>query len=194
MHQVVIYLRETGSEFVYQTSFNLPNTRHEFAVIRLWEIPAQQLLDFPGLLPLVTLGRTENRTETLREVAEIIEEIGERQQRNNVAAATGILAGLVLRKEIIRQLLREEIMQESVIYQDILAKGEARGKAEGKAEGKQEGEAILILRLLNRRFGEISPDVAEQIRGLPVESLEQLGEDLLDFSEREDLVAWLARN
>jgi predicted transposase/invertase (TIGR01784 family) len=45
-----------------------------------------------------------------------------------------------------------------------------------------------------RRFGEISPDVAEQIRGLPVESLEQLGEDLLDFSKREDLVAWLARN
>jgi hypothetical protein len=57
-----------------------------------------------------------------------------------------------------------------------------------------QGEAILSLRPLNRRFGEISPDVAEQIRGLLVESWEQLGEDLLDFSEPEDLVAWLARD
>jgi predicted transposase/invertase (TIGR01784 family) len=190
LRQVVIYLRETGSEFVYQTSFNLPNTRHEFEVIRLWEVPAEELLEFTGLLPFVTLGRTANRAETLREVAEVIEEIGERQQRNNVAAATSILAGLVLRKDLIQYLFREEIMQESVIYQDILAKGEARGKA----EGKQEGEAILILRQLTRRFGGISLDVAEQIRGLSVERLEQLGEDLLDFSEREDIIAWLARN
>jgi predicted transposase/invertase (TIGR01784 family) len=42
MHQVVIYLKETGSEFVYQTAFILPSTRHEFEVIRLWEIPARQ--------------------------------------------------------------------------------------------------------------------------------------------------------
>jgi predicted transposase/invertase (TIGR01784 family) len=186
LRQVVIYLKETGSEFVYQTAFILPNTRHEFEVIRLWEVPAEELLEFTGLLPFVTLGKTANRAETLREVAEVIEEIGERQQRNNVAAATSILAGLVLRKDLIQYLFREEIMQESVIYQDILAKGEARGK--------REGEAILILRQLTRRFGGISPDVAEQIRGLPVERLEQLGEDLLDFSEREDIIAWLARN
>jgi Domain of unknown function (DUF4351) len=52
----------------------------------------------------------------------------------------------------------------------------------------------LILRILNRRFGEISPDLAEQIRGLPVQLLEKLEEDLLDFSGEEDLVAWLARD
>jgi predicted transposase/invertase (TIGR01784 family) len=190
LRQVVIYLKETGSEFVYQTAFTLPNTRHEFEVIRLWEVPAEELLEFTGLLPFVTLGRTENRAETLREVAERVERIGERREKGNVAAATSLLAGLVLRKDLIQYLFREEIMQESVIYQDILARGEARGKA----EGKQEGEVILILRILNRRFGGISPDVAEQIRGLPVERLEQLGEDLLDFSEREDIIAWLARN
>jgi predicted transposase/invertase (TIGR01784 family) len=190
LRQVVIYLKETGSEFVCQTAFILPNTRHEFEVIRLWEVPAEELLEFTGLLPFVTLGRTANRAETLREVAEAIEEIGERQQRNNVAAATSILAGLVLRKDLIQYLFREEIMQESVIYQDILAKGEARGEA----RGKREGEAILILRQLTRRFGGISPNVAEQIRGLSVERLEQLGEDLLDFGEQEDIIAWLARN
>ncbi|MEG3435525.1 Rpn family recombination-promoting nuclease/putative transposase [Pannus brasiliensis CCIBt3594] len=194
MRQVVIYLRETGSELVYQTSFHLPNTRHEFEVVRLWEIPSEELLEFPGLLPLAPLGKTGNRAEILRYVAERVEGIQRRREKSNAAAAASILAGLVLRKDLIRHLFREEIVKESVIYQDILARGEARGEARGKAAGKQEGETILILRQLTRRFGEISPDVAERIRGLPVESLEQLGEDLLDFSGEEDLVAWLSRN
>jgi predicted transposase YdaD len=46
-----------------------------------------------------------------------------RTEKSNLAAATAILAGLVLSKEIIRSLLREEIMRESVIYQDIREKG-----------------------------------------------------------------------
>jgi predicted transposase YdaD len=184
--QVVIYLRETSSEAVYQNAFILLNTRHEFEAIRIWEIPSEELLRFPGLLPFAALGRTEDRAGTLREVAERVGEIGERRQRSNVAAAASILAGLVLRKELIRSLFREEIMQESVIYQDILAVGEARGKRE---------EALsLVLRLLDRRCGEIPIEVAERVRALSVDNLERLGEDLLDFNGLEDLIAWLTRN
>jgi predicted transposase YdaD len=40
MRQVVIYLKQTASELVYQTSFTMERTRHEFDVIRLWEQPA----------------------------------------------------------------------------------------------------------------------------------------------------------
>lgn len=35
MRQVVIYLKQTGSELVQQTSFILERTRHDFDVIRL---------------------------------------------------------------------------------------------------------------------------------------------------------------
>lgn len=35
MRQVVIYLKQTGSELVYQTSFAMERTRHEFDVVRL---------------------------------------------------------------------------------------------------------------------------------------------------------------
>jgi predicted transposase YdaD len=35
MRQVVIYLKQTGSELVHQTSFTMERTRHEFDVIRL---------------------------------------------------------------------------------------------------------------------------------------------------------------
>lgn len=72
-------------------------------------------------------------------------------------------------------------MQESVIYQDIIEKG------------RQKEAISLISRILKRRFGQLSTPVAEQIRGLAVERLEQLGEDLLDFNGEGDLVAWLSR-
>ncbi|MBN3870092.1 DUF4351 domain-containing protein [Nostoc sp. JL33] len=66
-------------------------------------------------------------------------------------------------------------MKESVIYQDIIQK-----------------EAFkLISRQLKRRFGDVEASLVEQVRNLSAEQLEELGEDLLDFSEVADLVAWL---
>ncbi len=98
--------------------------------------------------------------------------------------ATAILAGLVLSKEIIGSLLREEIMRESVIYQDI--------RESGKAQGRREEAVSLILRLLNRRLGEISPTLDQQIQELSLEQLETLGEALLDFTSLTDLTTWLS--
>ncbi len=188
MHQVVIYLKPTASPLVQENVFIIPRTRHEFEVIRLWEQPMEALLEFPGLLPFVVLSRTEDKSQTLRQVAQRIENLASQQEQSNVAAATSILAGLVLEKEVIRQILREEVMQESVIYQDIVAQATAKGKA----EGIQEGEPSLVLRLLKRRIGEFDSQLEVRIRNLSVAQLEELGEALLDFSTQDDLLTWLA--
>ena len=108
--------------------------------------------------------------------------ISDRREQSNIAAATSLLAGLVLKKDVIRAVLREEIMQESVIYQDI------------KEQGVQQGQASLVLRQLKHRIGEIELKDETRITGLSVEQLEALGEALLDFSSRDDLLAWLANN
>ncbi|CCI09340.1 Rpn family recombination-promoting nuclease/putative transposase [Microcystis aeruginosa] len=184
MRQVVIYLKETSSPLVQENAFILPNTRHEYEVLRLWEIPAEKMLGLSGLLPLANLGKTPNRPEILRQVAAKIDNIEGRTEKSNLAAATAILAGLVLSKEIIGSLLREEIMRESVIYQDI--------RESGKAQGRREEAVSLILRLLNRRLGEISSTLSQQIRELSLEQLETLGEALLDFTSLTDLTAWLS--
>ncbi len=187
MRQVVIYLKETSSPLVQENAFILPNTRHEYEVLRLWEIPAEKMLGLSGLLPLANLGKTPNRPEILRQVAAKIDNIEGRTEKSNLAAATAILAGLVLSKEIIGSLLREEIMRESVIYQDI----RESGKAQGREEGRREEAVSLILRLLNRRLGEISSTLSQQIQELSLEQLETLGEALLDFTSLTDLTAWL---
>jgi predicted transposase YdaD len=86
---------------------------------------------------------------------------------------------------VVNRLLKEEIMKESVVYQDILGQGEIKGT--------QKGEANLVLKLLNRRLGDIPVNLTEQIREMSVEQLENLGEALLDFQSLEALVDWLAR-
>ncbi|TRU66821.1 MAG: DUF4351 domain-containing protein [Microcystis viridis Mv_BB_P_19951000_S69] len=184
MRQVVIYLKETSSPLVQENAFILPNTRHEYEVLRLWEIAAEEMLGLSGFLPLANLGKTSNRPEILRQVAAKIDNIEGRTEKSNLAAATAILAGLVLSKEIIGSLLREEIMRESVIYQDI--------RESGKAQGRREEAVSLILRLLNRRLGEISSTLGQQIRELSLEQLETLGEALLDFTSLTDLTTWLS--
>lgn len=191
MRQVVIYLKETSSPLVQENAFIIPNTRHEYEVLRLWEIPAEEMLGLSGLLPLANLGKTPNRPEILRQVAAKIDNIEGRTEKSNLAAATAILAGLVLSKEIIGSLLREEIMRESVIYQDIRESGKAQGREEGREEGRREEAVSLILRLLNRRLGEISSTLGQQIRELSLEQLETLGEALLDFTSLTDLTTWL---
>jgi predicted transposase/invertase (TIGR01784 family) len=186
MRQVVIYLTRSTSELVYQTTFEIPGTRHEFEVIRLWEQPTQPFLESTGLLPLAVLTQTSDAAQTLRQVAARVKAIPALRVQSNVAASAGILAGLLLERDFINQVLRRDIMQESVIYQEW--------REEFLQEGEERGERSLILRQLARRIGEVSSEMRAQIQGLPLAQLESLGEALLDFTGADDLSEWMQRN
>jgi predicted transposase/invertase (TIGR01784 family) len=190
MRQIVIYLRPTESELVYQSVFEIPGMRYEFEVIRIWEQPTQPFLESTGLLPLAVLTQTLDQAQTLRQVAAKIEAISETRLQSNVAASAGILAGLLLKRDFINQVLRRDIMQQSVIYQEwkeeFLQEGEQRGRAEGVQR-----EQALILRQLIRRIGNVTPAMQTQVQALSLTQLESLGEALLDFSEPADLITWI---
>ncbi len=83
-------------------------------------------------------------------------------------------------------------MKESVIYQEWRAEALQEGLEEGRKQGIQEGEATLVLRILQRKLAAVPAAVAEEIRSLPPQRLEALGEALLEFQSLEDLTAWLA--
>ncbi len=93
-------------------------------------------------------------------------------------------------------------MEGSVIYQDILQKGITQGEQrglqqglqQGKQRGLQQGEAKVLIRLISRRFGSISPTVEEKIRSLSISQLEELTEAQFNFTTSEDLIAWLDKN
>jgi Domain of unknown function (DUF4351) len=49
-----------------------------------------------------------------------------------------------------------------------------------------------ILRQLNKKLGEVPIELQEQIRRFSIAELETLFDDLLDFNNTSDLVAWLS--
>ena len=90
------------------------------------------------------------------------------------------------------------VLQESPWYQEILREGERRGEQQGREEGRKEGreeglrrEQSLILKLLSRRVGTLSPAAIAQVQSLSLEQLEALGEALLDFTQPQELADWL---
>ncbi|MCT7951429.1 DUF4351 domain-containing protein [Ancylothrix sp. C2] len=81
--------------------------------------------------------------------------------------------------------LAMEALQESPLGKTIAQQGREQGQFEGK---KQEAQRYL-LRLLNRRFGEIPAPIQTQIQNLTVEQLEELGEILLTANSLEEFSA-----
>ncbi|MEG4960796.1 MULTISPECIES: Rpn family recombination-promoting nuclease/putative transposase [unclassified Microcoleus] len=70
-------------------------------------------------------------------------------------------------------------------------KGRKEGREEGREEGIKTGQIALIIRLLERRVGAVTPEVQTQIGELSIDQLENLGEALLNFNDISDLTAWL---
>ena len=97
IHQVVIYLKKTGSPLVYQDHFQLPETSHRYRVIRLWEESPEPFLSSPGLLPLAVLTQSQSATERLREVALTLDTIEDRSTKANLTTATAVFGGLVVK-------------------------------------------------------------------------------------------------
>ncbi len=188
---MIIFLQETDNEIAFIEEYINETTNHRYRVIRMWEQDSALFLDNPALLPLAPLTLTTSPRGLLSQVAQSVAKILDMEVRQNIAAYTGILAGLRFDKNLIRQLLSEDVMQESVIYQDILQKGKQQGKEEGKQQGKQEEACRFLIRLLNRRFGELDSSIIERIQGLSTEQLEILGEEFVDFSAISDLVTLL---
>jgi hypothetical protein len=61
-------------------------------------------------------------------------------------------------------------------------------------EDKTKAASTVVLRLLQRRFGELPDESCEQVRNLSSDQLATLAVALLDFSHPTDLERWLTDN
>ncbi|MDS3860638.1 DUF4351 domain-containing protein [Thermosynechococcaceae cyanobacterium BACA0444] len=138
-------------------------------------------------MPLATLCQTTNAQQLLEIIATELQQIPTPTGRAQLMACCDVLAGLRFEKDLIHAIFREEVMQESVTYQDILQKG----VTQGIQQGVQQGEVTVVLRLLQRRFGEVAPELLGKVRALSVTELEALADALLDFADLAAFPAWL---
>jgi predicted transposase YdaD len=126
-----------------------------------------------GLMVLTTLEGDEAKVEARRLV-------GQAEGSRDIIS---LLSTIIVYK--FNNLSRDEVdamlgieLQQTRVYQ----------------EAQVDGEQRLILKLLIRKFGSISPEVRSRVNNLSIERLESLGEDLLDFSQISDLLVWLDAN
>ena len=82
-------------------------------------------------------------------------------------------------------------LQEGI--QQGLQEGIQQGLQQGLQRGSQQQANALVLRLLSRRFGEISSDRLAQLNERSALELENLAEALLDFNDILDLDRWLEK-
>ncbi|MEI6063242.1 MAG: thiamine pyrophosphate-binding protein, partial [Pseudanabaena sp. ELA748] len=83
-----------------------------------------------------------------------------------------------------------------IFFQDqrgAITKALKEGLQQGLQEGAQQQANSLVVRLLSRRFGELSGDRLAKLNERSASDLENLAEALLDFNDILDLDRWLAK-
>ncbi|WP_019502398.1 Rpn family recombination-promoting nuclease/putative transposase [Pseudanabaena sp. PCC 6802] len=96
-----------------------------------------------------------------------------------------------LRQTRVYQDARQEGMQQGI--QQGMQQGRQEGMQQGMQQGRQNEARSLLLRLLNKKFGNLDCHQT-QINNLNLEQMEALSEALLDFNNITDLDRWLTEN
>ena len=78
-------------------------------------------------------------------------------------------------------------LKQTRFYQEAFEEGQERVEL----RGEERARVRTLQRLLNRKFGQISSELEEQINGLSVAQLDDLAEAILDFDSVHDLESWL---
>ncbi|BAZ05002.1 DUF4351 domain-containing protein [Calothrix sp. NIES-3974] len=165
------------------SSFNA-NPKEEFSpgvyflgdALRTAIVVIHQLPPIPETLWLRILGRGKVQEQAITELQAL--PLNHPYQQVILELVYSLRENLRINQEL-DQDDRELIMRLEPLYQ------------RDKAQAIQQGEQRLIMRQLNRRFGEIDPGLGDRVRELSIEQLENLGEALLDFVSVEDLETWL---
>ncbi|MFN5954389.1 MAG: Rpn family recombination-promoting nuclease/putative transposase [Dolichospermum sp.] len=171
----------------YQQEFMGMKSYQDYRVINLWEIEASLVFaeNLSSLLPFVPILKGGGEEAVVREA---VIKLRENEQLRDLEPLLSFFASFVLEIPIVQQIMRWDmtVLRESPWYNEILK--------QGLQQGEQQGEANLIIRQLSKRFGNLDPAIASQIRQLSISQLETLGESIFDFSAMADLETWLQQN
>ncbi|MEH1903183.1 MAG: Rpn family recombination-promoting nuclease/putative transposase [Nostoc sp.] len=142
------------------------------------------LREQPLGLGLMLLTNVTSETEAVEGARFLLEQARQQSEQAIIDLVTTIIVYKfsTLSREEIQAMLGLNLEEPRAILE---------AKEEGREEGKVEGERAIVLRLLNRRVGNIPNALLSQIQELSVEKLEALGDALLDFSSLADLSGWL---
>jgi len=148
--------------------------RFHYVVIRLWDIPADELLrsGLIGLLPLVPLTKGGTEQETLLTT---VTELAAAKEYDLLALAK-VIASLIMKGKIAQETLErmfamyQSILEDSWVYQEIMQrgieKGIEKGIDKGLDKGLTQGEQRALLAMIQKRFPDILETARELVSGI----------------------------
>jgi hypothetical protein len=89
------------------------------------------------------------------------------------------------------QLFQSQLSTMELKDQEQIMELTTSWEQKGIVKGQKEGQVATILRLLNRKLGNLPEASAESVKSLEPSQLDSLTEDLLDFQTLDDLQNWL---
>ena len=147
--------------------------------------------ELPTGLGLMVLTTLEGDRAT-SEARSLIERSPDRADIIDLISTIMVYKFSNLSRDEVDAMLGIELAQTRV-YQEAKAEGETIGEAKGLAQGLQQ-ERALVVRLLTKKLGNLTPKNQSRINELSIDRVESLGEALLDFTSSADLENWLSQN
>jgi predicted transposase YdaD len=160
--------------------------RYTFHTVRLWEHAARiRSGELQELAPLLVLCENTPTEATLREERGLIQQIAPPELRNELLAIALMVGTRYFVRERLLELFREEMamLKEASVIQEWIEEGEARGRAEGEAREARR----LVLRLLERSFGSLPPEVIARVEAEGRDWCEELALRIRDARSLQDL-------
>jgi predicted transposase YdaD len=196
---VILYLEKGKYEtfpYIYETQAGLLKNSHVFARILLWEHKDRILSgELKELAPFLQLCEDEPDEILIERTKQLIKQTADANERSNLLGVAILVAYRKYKdkfrdkeesKKFVKEKFKEEyaMLKESDFITDWLEESEQKGREEGKRS--------LLLALLAKKFGKLSPHLRKQIRQLSGTKLDNLSLALLDLKNVKQLQAWLA--
>lgn len=183
-HQLVLYVGRAALEMPRQVL----GPRLEFVcpIIDIRDIESSELLASGSIedTVLAVLARFSDEGATVREILQRIRAGG---QDEDATAELMILAGLRKLVPIIREELERMPILEDIREHEIIGPWIEQGIAQGVAQGVTQGERMILLRQLERRFGQLPFPITERIAVMSSGELEELAVRFVDAGSLAEL-------
>ncbi|HEY9799687.1 MAG TPA: Rpn family recombination-promoting nuclease/putative transposase [Leptolyngbyaceae cyanobacterium] len=169
----------------YEQEFLGLRAIQDYRVINLWEVDAEIVFQqpLPSLLPFVPILRGGGETAVVQRALQLLRAD---PQLNQLESLLAFFASFVLESRLVQQIMRWDmaVLRESPWYQEI----EQNGVKLGLEQGVQQEARRLLIRVLQRRFGEITQELVARLEGESVEKLENLMDNAIAVNSLDEFL------
>jgi predicted transposase YdaD len=133
--------------------------RFHYRLVKLWEVPAGELIrsSLLGILPLSPLTKGGTELEPLTTAVNELYTASEYELLSLIRLIAGLVMKQPAQQEMLRRLfaMHRDILEDSWVYQEILK--------EGLEKGESRGEQRALLTIIQKRFPDIAQAASQQI-------------------------------